>query len=98
MTAKQIEMARHALGLPNKKNTTYRNHFCIPPGSEGYEDWEQLVADGMAVKAIGGAGWSGDFFYLTLTGAKAVLQTKEHLSREDAAKMHGIDVGQRNSA
>lgn len=90
ITPKQRELARHALGLPNKQNTTYRNHFCIGKGGDGYEDWEALAAQGAAVKAVGGVNWSGDFFYLTLEGAKAVLLPKEHISREDAEKMHRI--------
>jgi hypothetical protein len=28
LTDRQRELARHALGFPNKKNTSYRNHFC----------------------------------------------------------------------
>jgi hypothetical protein len=87
LTEKQRDFARHALGLPNKNNMTYRNHFCVGEGGDGYEDWEDLVSKGMAVKAIGGSGWVGDFFYLTLEGARAVLLPKEHISREDAEKM-----------
>lgn len=87
MTEIQVALARHALGLPNKKNATYRNHYCIEPGCPEYESWEELVANGLAVKATGGQNWSGDFFYLTLDGAKAVLLPKEHISREDAEKM-----------
>ncbi len=90
MTAKQRELARHALGLPNRTNTTYRNHFCIGKGGDGYKEWEDLVSQGMAVKAEAGPEWVGDFFYLTLKGAQAVLLGKEHLSREDAAKMRSF--------
>lgn len=88
---RQREFARHALGLPNNRNMTYRNHFCINSGGDGYADWEDLVSQGAAVKAIGGENWVGDFFYLTfyltLEGARAVLLPKEHISREDAEKM-----------
>lgn len=87
MTEKQKQLARHALGLPNPQNTTYRNHFCIGEGGDGYADWEDLVFKGLAVKATGGANWSGDFFYLTLEGARDVLLPHEHVSREDAEKM-----------
>jgi hypothetical protein len=90
MTNRQREFARHALGLPNSAHETNRNHFCIPKGSDGYEDWEDLVSKGMAVKAVGGASWCGDFFYLTLEGAKAALLPIEHVSREEAAKMRGF--------
>ena len=87
MTEEQRASARHALGLPNQKNTTYRNHFCIAVGGDGYAGWENLVARGLAVKAVGGENWCGDFFYLTLEGARAVLLPEEHISREDAEKM-----------
>jgi hypothetical protein len=92
VTKKQRDMARHALGLPNKKNTTYRNHYCIGPDGDGYKDWEDLVAHGLAVKAGGGAQWAGDFFYLTLNGAREMLLPKEHIGREDAEKMRQFSV------
>jgi hypothetical protein len=88
VTEKQRELARHALGLPNKEKTTYRNHFCIGKGGDGYEDWEDLVKQGFATMAPGGKGWGGDFFYLTFEGAKAVLLPNERIGREDAEKMH----------
>jgi hypothetical protein len=87
ITKKQRELARHALGLPNKQNATYRNHFCIDKGGDGYEDWEDMVIKGLAVKATGGAAWVGDFFYLTLDGARAVLSPDEHIDLEDAERM-----------
>ena len=90
ITPKQRDLMRHALGLPNKKNETYRNHFCLAEGGDGYTDLEDLVTRGLAVKAKGGASWVGDFFYLTLNGARAVLTPKEHISREEAEKMRGL--------
>ena len=88
LTSKQIGMARHALGLPNPQNMTYRNHYCIGKGGAEYEAWEDLVRQGLAVKAPGeGKGWVGDFFYLTLAGARAVLKPQEHISREDSQAM-----------
>ena len=45
----------------------------------------------MAVKAIGGQAWVGDFFYVTLAGAREVLLPKEHISREDAQKMRTFE-------
>ena len=87
LTNRQRDFARHALGLPNGQNMAYRNHFCIDREGDGYEDWENLVSKGLAVKALGGKEWVGDFFYLTLEGARAVLRPQEHISREDAEKM-----------
>ena len=87
MTDKQKELARHALGLPNKFNMTYRNHFCVDKGNADYAEWEDLVAKGLATRTSGGQNWVGDFFYLTLDGARAALLSNEHLSPEDARKM-----------
>ncbi len=83
----QREMARHALGLPNKKRTSYRNHYCIGPGGDGYEDWDDLAAKGLAIRRTG-PDWGGDdMFYLTLNAALAVREPGEHISREDAQQM-----------
>lgn len=93
MNDKQREMARHALGLPNRKHFTNRNNYCIGKGGEGYEDWEDLVSKGLAVKREGGGHFGGDdLFYLTLEGARAVLLPKEHISREDAEAMRKLVV------
>jgi hypothetical protein len=87
MTEKQRELARHALGFPNKKNTSYRNHFCTGPGDTNFPEWEAMVAAGEAVKQTG-PHWGGDdMFHLTLKGALAARNPKEHLSREDSAMM-----------
>ena len=87
MTDTQRELARHALGFPNKKNESYRNHFCTGPGSTDFEHWEDLVAQGLATKRTDGP-WGGDhMFYLTLKSALMVRGPKEHLSREDAEAM-----------
>lgn len=91
MTDTQRERARHALGLPNKAKFSNRNHYCIGKGGAGYEDWEAMVRDGLAVMAKGGANWVGDFFYLTMAGARAVLSADEHISREDAEKMRRME-------
>ena len=92
MNEKQRDLARHALGLPNQTNTSYRNHYCIGAEAEEYQEWEGLVSLGLAVKALGGANWVGDFFYLTLEGARAVLLPTEHISREDAEKMRSRET------
>ena len=95
MNNKQIPLARHALGLPNKNNTSYRNRFCTGPGSTEYEEWEAMVAQGDAVKRTSSL-WGGDSMYhLTLRGALAVREPKEHISREDAAEMRGREEGEK---
>lgn len=90
MTPKQRTLARHALGLPNKKKTAYRNHYCIGPDSPDYSEWEDLVSKKMAVKVTAGKEWAGDFFYLTFSGAKDALWGDEHLSREIAAQAREV--------
>jgi hypothetical protein len=87
MTDRQRDMARHALGLPNKRNTSNRNHYCIGKGGDGYEDWEDLVSKGFAIKRTG-PHWGGDdMFHLTLKGGLEARGPKEHLSREEASSM-----------
>jgi len=84
-------MARHALGLPNSKGESYRNHFRIGPGGDGYAEWEDMVAQGYAVRRTGPF-WGGDnMYYLTLKGALLAREPKEHLSREDTAMMRQLE-------
>jgi hypothetical protein len=91
MTDKQIQLARHALGLPNKKNTSYRNRYCIGVGCDGYEEWEAMVAQGDAIKRTGPLWGGDDMFHLTLKGALAVREPKEHISRDDAEEMREFE-------
>jgi hypothetical protein len=92
MSKRQRELARHALGFPNKKNRSYRNHFCAGPGHADYVDWVGMVAQGYAVMRSG-PNWGGDdMFYLTLKGALAARDPKEHLSPEDTALMREMET------
>jgi hypothetical protein len=92
MTETQRQLARHALGFPNKTNTSYRNHFCTGPGSTDYPEWEAMVVAGEAVKRTG-PHWGGDdMFYLTLKGGLAARDPKEHLSREESATMREMSA------
>jgi hypothetical protein len=92
MTETQAKLARHALGLPNKKNTSYRNRFCTGPGSPDYPEWQAMVAEGNAVEGIGPLLGGDSMFYLTLKGALAVRGPKEHISREDAEEMRKLEA------
>lgn len=95
MSPAQREMARHALGFPNKKNTSNRNHYCIGKGGDGYEEWLDLVDKGLARRRVG-THWGGDgMFYLTLDGALMAREPKEHLSREEAAALRNMSEAQR---
>lgn len=83
MTARQKELARHALGLPNTRNRSYRNHHCVPPtlDNPNFIEWSQMVASGYA------RGVRDDpklaTFWLTRRGADAALQRGERLDLED---------------
>lgn len=82
MSDKQRELARHALGLPNPKNISYRNHFCVPPGGDGYAEWRDLESKGLAVQCEHRL-FNGQFlFHLTLEGARRAREPKEKISRE----------------
>ena len=87
MTPEQKKLARHALGLPNKQRTSYRNHFCAGKGHLDYEQWIAMVEARDAVR-VTGPNWGGDdMFFLTWKGALQARESNEHISREDAAEM-----------
>ena len=87
MTDKQRQLARHALGLPNKQKTSFRNRFCASPGSDDFAEWEAMVSQGEAVKFPSSL-WGGDsMFHLTLKAALAAREPDEHISREEAMEM-----------
>lgn len=66
MTPEQIELARHALGLPNDRRRSYRNRFVTGPGHSDYDNWMQMVAAGNARRRSGNQLTGGDdFFWLT---------------------------------
>lgn len=84
LTEIQRELARHALGLPNKRKTTYRNHFVTGEGSTDYPHWTAMVEAGAAKRRDGSDLTGGDdLFWLTREGAEAALRKGEKLSAED---------------
>jgi len=96
---KQIELGRHALGLPNRLRKSYRNHFCAGATHDDFADWMQMVEQGNAVRSGGLELFGGDFFFrLTNVGALACLSVGEKLDAEDfeitshgsLATKHGI--------
>jgi hypothetical protein len=87
MTEAQTKLARFALGLPNKQNTSYRNRFCTGPGSGDYPELQAMVAEGDAIERTGPLWGGASMFHLTLKGALAVCGPQEHISREDAEEM-----------
>lgn len=86
MNAKQIELARHAIGLDGQHKVSYRNHFVTGPGpgNDDHPQWLAMVEAGDAVKRRGSPLTGGDdLFRLTPKGARAVLRPGESLSPED---------------
>lgn len=78
MTPRQIELARHALGLRDTNSVAYRNYFSAEPGHVDYPDWESMVADGFAVKRQYKL-IPGSVFHMTLNGARLALRDGEGL-------------------
>lgn len=84
LTLQQLDLARHALGLPNRRKRSYRNHFVTGPGSSDYKPWTAMVAAGLAKQFRGNPLSGGDpVFVLTVAGAKAALKPGERLDPED---------------
>lgn len=87
MTPRQRELARHALGLPNKMHRSYRNRFVAGLDHDDYADWTQMVGEGYAEMRHGGRlPYAGDsLFWLTESGARMALNKGERLDPEDFA-------------
>lgn len=84
MTPEQISLARHALGLPNKRRRSYRNFFMAGPGHRDYEQWMAMVAAGHARRVAKPRGYrADDCFWLTPEGAATALNVGETLDSED---------------
>lgn len=83
MTRDQRRKARHALGLPNRFDRSYRNRYVT---AETDPDWQALVAAGLArCEPSSRPGWStpSALFYLTHEGATLALDAGETLDLED---------------
>lgn len=84
MTARQIELARHALGLPNSNAMSYRNAFVAGEGHADHPDWLEMVDNGFAVRRVQPKGFGGsDIFHLTHRAARLSLRAGESLDPED---------------
>lgn len=85
MTPKQIELARHALGLTHyRQRKSYRNHFVTGEGTDDHIHWMAMVAAGEAKRRAGSPMTGGDdCFWLTRMGAEQVLRRGEKLDPED---------------
>ena len=84
MTKRQIELARHAVGLPNARNRSYRNAFVAGVEHPDHSDWDAMVDAGSALVHRNMASMAGnDLFWLTRAGAEEALQPGETLDTED---------------
>ena len=84
MNQRQIELARHALGLPNDKDVSYRNYFTAGPGHPDFDDWQAMAATGSAWTQGPNDYLRGDYvFWLTLAGASKALRPGETIDPED---------------
>jgi hypothetical protein len=81
MTPRQRELARHALGLTDGREKSYRNRYVAALHSLHEMIWDDLVHAGMARRGKDGTSHVG--FYLTEVGARAALEQGEILDTED---------------
>lgn len=86
LTAEQRGLARHALGLPNKRKQSYRNYFVTGEGSTDHPHWVAMAEAGFARRRKALRIYGGDdLFRLTKEGATAALDKGERLDPEDFA-------------
>jgi len=84
MTPRQIELARHALGLRPARLISHRNHFVAGPGHPDYGPWMNMVAWGWAIRRESEHLPPGDvLFKLTRAGAELALLPGDILNSED---------------
>jgi hypothetical protein len=72
-------LARNALGLPNRRRRSYRNHFV----RQTDETWERMVEAGFATVHRSGEPGGMHTYRLTRAGAGAALDPGECLDPED---------------
>ncbi len=80
MNETQLHLARHALGLPNARNRSYRNRYFTVQKDEAFNAWL-----GLFDRQLAGSQDAGErvFFWLTRRGAEAALKAGESLCPED---------------
>ena len=84
MTPRQIELARHALGLRPGRLVSHRNAFVAVPDSPDFEDWVAMMHAGHAERRgvlLPSSGWW--VFKLTRAGAERALMPGDVLDPED---------------
>ena len=84
LTEEQKTLARHALGLPNERNQSYRNRYRAPKIGAVNVAWHQMRDNDYAVcTPVQGENSLGPFFHLTEAGARLALEPGEKLDPED---------------
>lgn len=86
MTPEQRLLARHALGLPNDRNRSYRNRFFTAIYGDTRNRWVEMVEAGWAeVQPVGIVPDERHRFLFSLTtaGALLALDAGESLCQED---------------
>jgi hypothetical protein len=84
MNAEQRGLARHALGLPNRRKISYRNHFVAGIEHHDFAAWQEMVAANEAIRRNPSPITGGDYcFQLTKLGATGALNNGEALDAED---------------
>lgn len=79
MNAHERDLARHALGLPNRRKRSYRNHFVCTTDPL----WERMVGAGIATVRRSAEAGGMHTYRLTPAGAEAALEPGERLDPED---------------
>jgi len=75
----EIAVARSALGLPNRRKTSHRNHF----NSLSHPDWVAMEKRGLATVRLSTEPGAPHTWRLTRTAAEAALLPGEKLNPED---------------
>lgn len=83
MTPNQIELARHALGLPNDMRRSYRNYFTAGEKHPDFAEWMAMVADGEAITEKRSVFGGDNIFWLTLSGARKAAKQGEKIDYSD---------------
>lgn len=82
LTERQRDLARHALGLDGRHKQSYRNHYATGPGSDGYQEWLDLEAKGLAKRRTSQMCGGNDVFHCSQRLALAVRGSYERLDPE----------------
>lgn len=73
LTEKQRHCIGHALGY-NQAGRAFRNYFVTGPGSNDWDTWEALVAEGLAMRHGPSPLYGGDYCFLVTEAGKAAYQ------------------------